>query len=56
MTEFGHKLQELEELLKKFRFKNWEVGVGVLSAESGNLDPSAETIRAYEQLPGVRAR
>ena len=55
ITELGSKLQELKDLLLKYRFTNWEPVVEVIEdMDTGSSDPTKETIATYESLPGVQ--
>eukprot|EP00939_MAST-03C_sp_MAST-3C-sp1_P005003 g5003.t1 len=55
ITELGAKLQELKDLLVRYRFTNWEPVVEVIEdMDSGKSDPSRDTVRVYESLPGVQ--
>ena len=53
LNEVGHKLQELKDLVAKYRF-NWDVTVEILSDIDGSMEPDKKTVAAYESLPGVQ--
>jgi hypothetical protein len=53
LNEVGHKLQELKDLVAKYRF-DWDVTVEILSDIDGSMEPDKKTVAAYEALPGVQ--